>query len=137
MDAYLYIIRERLGEGVRITKEIAPAALDQMIPRLILQPIVENAVEHDITPRHGGRLCVRAYCTEDRMILEVEHDGKLTDADRENIRRLLSSETTEKGQVGLKNVYRRLKLLYGEEGNLTIEEVTSGSILARISFPLN
>ena len=137
VDAYLYIIRERLGEGVRITKEITPAALDQMIPRLILQPIVENAVEHDITPRHGGRLCVRACCTEDRMILEVEHDGKMTDADRENIRRLLSSEATEKGQVGLKNVYRRLKLLYGEEGNLTIEEVTSGSILARISFPLN
>lgn len=137
VDAYLYIIRERLGEGVRITKEIMPAALDRMIPRLILQPIVENAVEHDITPRHGGRLCVRASCTEARMILEVEHDGKMTDADRDNIRRLLSPETTEKGQVGLKNVYRRLKLLYGEEGNLTIEEVTGGSILARISFPLN
>lgn len=137
VDAYLYIIRERLGEGVHVTKEIEPAALDRMIPRLILQPIVENAVEHDITPRHGGSLCLRACCAENRMILEVEHDGKMTDADQENIRRLLSLESPEKGQVGLKNVYRRLKLLYGEEGSLTIEQVRSGSILAKISFPLN
>lgn len=136
VDAYLYIIRERLGEGFYVTKDIDPAALEQMIPRLVLQPIVENAVEHDITARHGGRLCLRAYCTEGCMVLEVEHDGTMTDADRENIRKLLTAETSEKGQVGLKNVYRRLKLLYGEAGSLTIDEVASGSILAKITFPL-
>ena len=49
VDAYLYIIRERLGEDFHVHKDIDPAILDQLIPRLILQPIVENAVEHDIT----------------------------------------------------------------------------------------
>lgn len=137
VDAYLYIIRERLGDGFCVTKDIDPAITEQMIPRLILQPIVENAVEHDITARHGGNLSLRAYRTENRMVLEVEHDGTMTEADRRNIRKLLSLEPSEKGQVGLKNVYRRLKLLYGEEGNLTIDEVISGSILAKISFPLN
>ena len=136
VDAYLYIIRERLGDGFHVTKDIDSAILEEMIPRLILQPIVENAVEHDITARHGGSLSLRAYRTENRMVLEVEHDGNMTDADRENIRKLLSLEASEKGQVGLKNVYRRLKLLYGQEGSLTIDETHPGSILAKISFPL-
>ena len=137
VDAYLYIIRERLGESFRVMKDIDPDIVEQMIPRLILQPIVENAVEHDITARHGGNLSLRAYRTEKRMVLEVEHDGSMTEADRSNIQKLLSLEPSEKGQVGLKNVYRRLKLLYGEEGNLSIGEVADGSILAQISFPLN
>lgn len=136
VDAYLYIIRERLGDGFHVTKEIDPDVLDQLIPRLILQPIVENAVEHDITARHGGALSLRACRNGGRMVLEVEHDGTMTDADRENIRKLLSEEPSGKGQVGLKNVYRRLKLLYGEEGGLTIGETEKGSILARITFPL-
>ena len=116
-------------------KDIAPEALEQMIPRLILQPIVENAVEHDITSHHGGNLSLRAFRRDCRMVLEVEHDGTMTDADRENIRNLLSMENTDGSRVGLRNVYRRLKLLYGEEGSLTIDEVSPGVILASVVFP--
>ena len=135
VDAYQYIIRERLGEGFFVHKDIAPEALEQMIPRLILQPIVENAVEHDITSHHGGNLSLRAFRRDCRMVLEVEHDGTMTDADRENIRNLLSIENTAGRRVGLRNVYRRLKLLYGEEGSLTIDEVSPGVILASVVFP--
>lgn len=135
VDAYLYIIRERLGEGFRVHKKIDETTLEQLIPRLILQPIVENAVEHDITARHGGNLWVRAYRAEDRMVLEVEHDGTMTDADRENIRSLLYETASRGSRVGLRNVHQRLKLLYGGEGVLTIDEIRPGSILARVSFP--
>lgn len=135
VEAYLYIIRERLGGALQVTQQIAPEMKEQLIPRLILQPIVENAVEHDITANRGGRLVLRAWREDGDIILEVEHDGTMTDADRENIRRLASMEDPGKGRVGLRNVYRRLKLFYGEAGNLTIEEVTPGTILARIRFP--
>ena len=135
VDAYLYIIRERLGEGVRIYKEIDETILDQAIPRMILQPIVENAVEHDITSRNEGSLWVRAYQGGGRTILEVEHDGTLTEADRENIAALLSNASPEGSRVGLRNVCRRLLLLYGQEGGLQIEETAAGTIVARISLP--
>ena len=49
VDAYLYIIRERLGEGFRVHKDIDESILALPVPRLVLQPLVENAVEHDIT----------------------------------------------------------------------------------------
>lgn len=136
VDAYLYIIRERLGEGFHVYKDIDNAILEQKIPRLILQPIVENAVEHDITRRRGGNLWVRVYCRENCMILDVEHDGTMTDADRENIRRLLEETAAEGGRVGLKNVNQRLKLLYGHRGSLSVGETENGTILARVSFPM-
>lgn len=135
VDAYLYIIRERLGGNLRVTKEIPDEMAAQLIPRLILQPIVENAVEHDITANRGGRLTLRARREAGEIVLEVEHDGTMTDKDRENIRQLTSAEYTGSGRVGLRNVYRRLKLLYGDAGGLTIEETAPGTILARLHFP--
>ena len=136
VDAYLYIIRERLGDKFQVHKDIDESILQQRIPRLILQPIVENAVEHDITSRRGGNLWVRAYCEAGRVILDVEHDGTMTQADRENIRALLQNTSPEGGRVGLKNVFQRLRLLYGGEGSLTVEETGKGTILARVSFPV-
>lgn len=136
VDAYLYIIRERLGERFLVHQQIDQELMDQMIPRLILQPIVENAVEHDITSRRGGNLWVRALRDETHMILEVEHDGTMTEADREKIRLLLSGSDTDRGRVGLRNVHQRLKLIYGAEGNLCVDQTDHGTIMARIVFPL-
>ena len=136
VDAYLYIIRERLGERFLVHQQIDQELMDQMIPRLILQPIVENAVEHDITSRRGGNLWVRALRDETRMILEVEHDGTMTEADREKIRLLLSGSDLDRGRVGLRNVHQRLKLIYGAEGDLCVDQTDHGTVMARIVFPL-
>ena len=136
VEAYLYIIRERLGEGFHVHQQIDSSLLEQMIPRLILQPIVENAVEHDITTRRGGSLWVRAYRREEWIFLEVEHDGRMTQEDRQNIRLLLSDGADGGSRVGLRNVHQRLKLIYGSDGRLTMEETPAGTILARICFPM-
>ena len=136
VDAYLYIIRERLGDGFHVFKQIDPATLEQSIPRLILQPIVENAVEHDMTARHGGNLWVRTYRREERLVLEVEHDGRMTEADRERIHSLLTSDGPDEGQVGLRNVNQRLRLIYGNAASLQVSETENGTILARIEFPV-
>ena len=55
---------------------------------------------------------------------------------REMIRLLLSGSEEGRGQVGLRNVHRRLKLIYGGDGKLTVEETDHGTILARIWFPV-
>ena len=110
--------------------------LDRTIPRMILQPIVENAVEHDITARRGGSLWVRACWSGERMVLEVKHDGTMNEEDRERIRALLSGDAGELAcGVGLRNVHQRLKLIYGDEAALEVGETESGTILARIEFP--
>ncbi|MDO5400566.1 MAG: histidine kinase [Eubacteriales bacterium] len=138
VDAYLYIIRQRLGEGLQVERDIDDDILPQMVPRLILQPLVENAVEHDLTDRRGGRLCLRAYCRAGLMYLDIEHDGTMTEADRLSVQRVLADtgvKPTRGIRVGLRNVNQRLKLLYGEAGKLSIDETTPGTILARVTFP--
>lgn len=135
VDAYLYITRERLGEGFHVHKDIEEDILGLAIPKLILQPIVENAVEHDIAQRRGGELWLRCYRQEGHIHLEVEHDGVLTDADRETIRKLLSDDSPEGSRVGLHNVSQRLKLIYGSRAALLIEQTRAGTILARIRIP--
>lgn len=132
VDAYLYITQERLGDGFHVHKDIDEAILDQPVPRLILQPIVENAVEHDIADRRGGHLWVRCYQQEGSIYLEVEHDGIMTDADQKNIQKLLSEESPEGSRVGLRNVHQRLRLIYGSRAALLITQTRADTILAQI-----
>ena len=139
VDAYLYIISQRLGERLVINREIDETLLELPVPRLILQPLVENAVEHDLAQRHGGTLAVRVYRVGDEMVLESEHDGSLSAEDLESIRELLASsvvDTEISGQVGLRNVRQRLELLYGQAGRLNIEQSAPERILAQVRFPI-
>lgn len=105
VDAYLYITKERLGERLTVSREIEESMLGCQIPRLMLQPIIENAVEHDIS-RSGGELC-----------FEIEHEGQLSDSDWDSVRRSLDSgkpfdpERQHGGSVGIRNVNQRLRLI--------------------------
>ena len=135
VDAYLYLINERLGGTLRVERQIEPDTENIPVPRLILQPIVENAVEHDITPNRGGTLTLRACHTDTETILEVRHEGTMTEADRENIRLICSDAVLRKSRVGLRNVYKRMKLLYGSRGELTVAETEPGMICARLVIP--
>ena len=141
VDAYLYILSERYGERLRVDKLIDESLLDQMVPRLILQPIVENAMEHGIEKRPNGAITLRIFAKK-HLYLEVENDGSMTQQDRENIARLLSWDGTSEeeenklGRIGIRNVNRRLKILYGGDFGLTIDEIAPGCILARITLPL-
>lgn len=140
-DAYLYILSERLGDRLTIVKEIDPQTLQALVPCLILQPIVENAIEHGIALRQQGELILRSYMEGDGLILEVENDGVMTQADRDAISKLLSTQSDgdsaadNRECIGIRNVNRRLKILYGEEGGLTISELKQGRTLARIVIP--
>ncbi|MBQ6365371.1 MAG: histidine kinase [Oscillospiraceae bacterium] len=138
-DAYLYIIQERLGDRLKVEKEIAAGLEEVPVPRLVLQPLAENAVEYDLTPRRGGMLCLRVKTEEGKMIMEVEHDGVMTEEDRHSVEAMLVSADTDSGisgHVGIRNVSQRLRLLYGDRGTIQVMQATPDKILARVSFPI-
>lgn len=139
VDAYLYITKERLGDRLEIHREIAPQLLDVVIPRLMLQPMVENAVEHDLS-RFGGELCLRAYPEADGLYFEVEHDGSVAEEGWAKIREALAAGAAAEpaklgGSVGMRNVNQRLRLLYGERYRFTVLQPCEGRVLARIILP--
>ncbi|MHC1773358.1 MAG: sensor histidine kinase [Flexilinea sp.] len=137
VDAYLYIISVRYGKRLTVIKEIDKTLMEQEVPRLVMQPIVENAVEHGISDRQNGELVLRVYQQEEDVVLEVENNGELSKSDKEAIDRLLSwdGQSEQKitpGRVGIRNVNLRLKILYGEGCGLTITSLENGKTLARI-----
>lgn len=135
-EAYLYITKERLGDRLTVRKDIAPDTLGLHVPLLILQPILENAVEYDLS-RTGGALSLRIYRQDTALHIEVEHDGHITEEGWKKIRTGLrpdaDSVTRMNGRsVGVHNVVNRLSLLYGPRATFDIREDSPGTILAEI-----
>lgn len=124
VDAYLYIICRRFGERFRVEREIDAELLDVPVPILMIQPIVENAVEHGVAGKREGTVILRIFRREATMYIEVVNDSELTETDRRRIENLLgeSEEQVDKRHVslGIRNVNRRLKIIYGESYGLTI-----------------
>lgn len=124
---YLYIQQLRHGEEYEYIIDIDEREIsDYHIPRLILQPIVENAIYHGILPlEKKGLVIVKGYLEDDDIIFEIIDNGVgIDDKKVEKINQILQGEKAvgdEKKYFGLRNVNKRLKFKYGEEYGLFIE----------------
>lgn len=137
VDAYLYIIGQRFGENFSCSKEIDESLLSVKVPRLIIQPIIENAVEHGMNIREGGQVSLRVYRKADKVYIEVMDNGVLTGKDKDRIFKLLNEKREEGEQqtslsLGIRNVNERLKIIYGEECGLTIVSNAQGNTVSTI-----
>lgn len=124
IDCYLGIEQVRLGERLQFRRDISENALFAQVPRLMLQPLVENAVAHAVAHRDSpSKVEVRASCEGDRLVLEVLDEG---------------AGTPPKAGfgMGLANTRARLECLYGENQSLDIEELPGGGTRVRVSLPL-
>ena len=108
IQKYLDLEKERLGERLDILLVVPPDVKEELIPPLILQPLVENAIKHGIAPKiEGGRVEIHINKAADELFFEVKDTGKgsLTMED---------AELLERG-YGLTNTNKRLKHRYGRE----------------------
>lgn len=121
-DAYLAIESERLGDRLRIVRDIAPEALDAKLLSVLLQPLVENAVRHGLGPRaRGGELRLEARIRGDRLCLTIADDGVGT------------ADIVE--GVGLRNTRLRLAQLYPERHSFVIDSQPGQGFTVRIELP--
>ncbi|MBD5504549.1 MAG: sensor histidine kinase [Lachnospiraceae bacterium] len=143
-DAYLYIISQRFGAKFRCDKQIDERLMNVQVPRLIIQPIVENAVEHGMDIKTQGRIEIRLFKRQDGYLcIEVEDNGRLSAEDRKKIDRLLSSDMNpdkeKRVSLGIRNVDQRLKMIYGPDCGLFIDKNVEGytvsTILLKIDVP--
>lgn len=139
VEAYLYIIAQRYGDNFQVEKEIDESLLRVKVPRLIIQPIIENAVEHGMDIRHKGKIKLTVRKEEQMLVIEVMDNGKLTRESRRKIDELLYTESTTDTSslsLGIRNVNERLKIIYGQECGLTIksnkDDHTVSTILVKI-----
>lgn len=137
-DAYLYIMSQRFGEMLEVTKEIDERYLYVRVPRLIIQPILENAIEHGLNFRKQGKLKISIFAREDKLFIEIVNNGILTEKDKRKIEELLNTDTKELHSVslGIRNVNKRIKMICGPDCGLTIksnnENHTVSTIIVKI-----
>ncbi|MEG0491810.1 MAG: sensor histidine kinase [Clostridia bacterium] len=135
-DAYFYFVGLRFGEKLTVWKNVEDGLGDLLVPRLAIQTLVENAIEHGIAPMGGGRINLTIFKRKDQLNIEVINNGKkLSDEDLTRIRRLLSNDKDSQGHMGIRNVSRRLKLLYGDKASLTLHADERGQTVAAFVIP--
>lgn len=117
---YLDLEKIRFEERIQVNWDIESAVRNELIPPLILQMLVENAIKHGISNlMEGGEVIIRAKKEEQALVLEVENTGKL--------------KTEVDTGVGIMNARRRLALLYAEEAIFTLGQ-KGDRVIARIKI---
>lgn len=114
---YMYIVNTRRGGDIRLDFQIEKADLKEQIPRLSLQPLVENSVEHGLKNKRGEKyISIRAWKEEKYFYLEVTDNG--TGFEDKNLSNYKREE--KHLSIGLKNIEDRIHYLYGQEYGLII-----------------
>ena len=141
IDNYLDIEVARFGsDKLRVVKDLEPQTLDVIVPSMMLQPIVENAIKHGLAPKiDGGSIVLRSrFQPEHRLRIDIEDDGvgMTTNNGKFGERRRFARDGEEAEihveGIGMYNVAERLRVLYGTNAHMTVQ--SSPGIGTRISI---
>jgi LytS/YehU family sensor histidine kinase len=126
LDRYLAIMLVRFRDRLSVSVDVTPAARAALVPQFLLQPLIENALEHGIGARPGpGRLEIRAARDGDRLRITITDDGPGPDP-----------HAVIDAGIGLANTKARLAQLYGDDQQLTLEPVDeTGGGRVTVSLP--
>ncbi len=125
LQSYLAIQKMRLAGRLEVSFETTPEAMDGLIPAFLLQPIVENAIQHGIAPRRrGGLIQTRIQCVEGKLQMTIADDG--------------CGAAAEKSMgfgIGLSNTQERLRCLYGDVHRFRAAARINGGFEVFIEIP--
>ncbi len=127
LERYVEIQRARFPDRLQVDLDVEPSAERVMVPRFLLQPLVENAIRHGVDRRpRPGRVVVRAREADYRLRIEVEDNGPgFPDA----------HDLSREG-VGLRSTRARIEHLYGPDGRLDLGAAPGGGALVRVEIPV-
>jgi two-component system, sensor histidine kinase YesM len=137
LDHYILIQKKRYEGLIIFSVTAAEETLDFSVIKLILQPLVENAIYHGIEPKGtNGEIQIRIYRDNDLLIYEIEDNGAGTDESK--ILELLEIPYEQKSNFGfaLKNVNDRLKLYYGASYGLTFKSTPGIGTIVTVKQPV-
>lgn len=143
-ENYLTIQQYRFNNKFVVQNSIEPDTLEHRVPKLIIQPLIENAIQHGLETKIGkGTILLKGYKTQSRLIFSIEDDGVGIE---ENKLKLIN-EALEKGSeidrlsegktsIGLINVHLRIRMMFGNEYGLKIYSTIGSGTKAEVTLPL-
>jgi len=128
INDYLSIEMIRFGDKLRFEKEVDSKTLDRLVPSMLLQPLIENAVKHGLSSKvDGGMVRFRSSLKDGRLHLLVEDDGV-------GISEIKLATLREQG-IGVSNVNERLKVLFGSDYRMWIDSKPGHGTRIEIEIP--
>jgi two-component system LytT family sensor kinase len=125
-DLYLDIQQIRFGDRLHIEKQVDPGSIDALVPAMILQPLIENAVIHGVCPKPGdATIMIRSVCVNGAVRLEVLDSGP----------GFCAPESSRENGIGLANTRARLQQLYGAKQTLECWNGSNGGATVCITIP--
>lgn len=137
---YVKIQQLSYGDKIQIIFHVDESLLETVVPKLILQPLVENSIVHGIEPKIGkGRIEITARCEKKDMFLEVWDDG--VGISLEQLENTMEHKPGNPGyehtKVGLMAVHKRIRILYGEAYGIDIHSAPREGTSIMIKLPIN
>ncbi len=127
VEQYLAIEQVRFGERIAIVKNYAEEVMSVPVPAMLLQPLIENAMQHGLEQKEGkGQLTINCQQQTDKLIIEIIDDGAGCNFAAKNYRE----------GIGLSNVKSRLIQLYGTRHQFSINNNQWGGVTVTISLPI-
>ncbi|MFZ5548976.1 MAG: sensor histidine kinase [Pseudomonadota bacterium] len=130
VDAYLRVLALRMDDRLRVRIEVPQALLALRLPAVLVQPLVENAIQHGLEPKvEGGEVVVRAEVSGSTLHIEVLDDGLGL--------RPVTAPARHNGGAGaaLANIRERLQAAYGSAASLQVENRSEGGVRASLLLP--
>jgi sensor histidine kinase YesM len=126
IDGYLDLLRLRFGDRMVVEHRISAESLDALVPTMILQPVVENAVMHGVAARcDEGHIVIEAECCDGKLRLRVTDNGP----------GFVARAPVRHG-IGLGNTQARLAQSYGAAGSLELSDAVTGGAIVTMTLPL-
>jgi len=131
---YILIQQKRYEETIAFAIAVEPETSGCKVTKMVLQPVVENAIRHGIEPKgSSGRIEIRIFREGNDLVYRVSDDG--AGADAAAVQAVLDRPASEHQGLGLKNIHDRLKLNYGARYGVTFESVPGEGTTVTIRQP--
>ena len=107
------------------------------MPKLIIQPLIDNAVKHGFGDKERMKVSIGAHAVGKKLHIVVSDDGAgMDETELKAMRKLIRAQNNKTNHIGLYNVERRIELLYGSKYGMTIDSVAGKGTTVRISLPI-
>ncbi|SHN00070.1 sensor histidine kinase [Gracilibacillus kekensis] len=139
---YVNVMNMRQKNKVELYINITPESSQQLVPRFLLQPLIENSIIHGLN-QSSGKIYIKAEISDNFFVIKVEDNGEGIDKERLNkLNQALLSEDSSKrsrsgfSSIGMTNVYERLQLSYREKPQMIIDSKHDTGTTITIKIPL-
>ncbi len=135
---YLLIQKYRFGDDFQYVIDVEEEAYDCIVPKLIIQPMIENSIKYGFENRHSLTIRITVRYTEDGLVIVIYDNGAgMKPEVLEQIKVILQKSKNDSAHIGLFNVHRKIQLMYGEKYGIVLMSETNGGTVVKIILPNN